>query len=111
MASCAENSTSSQSFFANLTDSFASFKTSSLVFLSICSICISEVDVKTCILELLAGLIASKACSISSCTQRAREAMVEFFIFFAIRLTPSQSPGEEAANPASITSTLSFSNC
>jgi len=28
-----------------------------------------------------------------------------------MRLTPSQSPGEEAAKPASITSTFSFSNC
>ena len=32
-------------------------------------------------------------------------------MFFAIKFTPSQSPGDEAAKPASITSTFNFSSC
>ena len=55
--------------------------------------------------------MASHACSISSGTHLARDAIVEPFILFAIKLTPSQSPGDEAAKPASITSTFNFSNC
>ena len=76
-----------------------------------CSICIAEVDVNTCILDFAAGLIASQAWSISSWTHLARDAIVEPFTEFAIRFTPSQSPGDDAANPASITSTFNFSSC
>ena len=71
----------------------------------------SDVEVKTCILDFLATLIASHALSISSGTHLAKDAIVELVIFLAIRFTPSQSPGEDAANPASITSTFNFSSC
>ena len=47
----------------------------------------------------------------SSGTHLASDAIVELCIFFAIKFTPSQSPGDEAAKPASITSTFNFSNC
>ena len=71
----------------------------------------SDVEVNTCILDLSATFMASQACSISSATHLARDAIVEPFTLFAIKFTPSQSPGDEAAKPASITSTFNFSNC
>ena len=54
--------------------------------------------------------MASQACSISSGTHLARDAIVEPFTLFAIKFTPSQSPGDEAAKPASITSTFIYTN-
>ena len=54
---------------------------------------------------------AFRAASISSFLQRARLKTVDFVIISLISLTASKSPGLEAANPASITSTPRFSSC
>ena len=55
--------------------------------------------------------IASQAASMSPGTQRASEAMVGVRTSLAMAETASKSPGELAANPASMMSTPSRSSC
>ena len=72
--------------------------------------CISEVAIKVCILELFAGFIASPAASISFSIALAKAQIVLFFIFEDILNTASKSPLLAIGNPASITSTFNFSS-
>ena len=96
---------------AYLTISSTVFKISSLDIFSLNSLCIGEVAMKVCILDLLAFLIAFAAISISLLTALAKLVTVEFLIFCAISSIASKSPGEAAAKPASIMSTPKASNC
>src|SRR5512137_702316 len=66
----------------------------------------SEVAMKTWRCGRSATLIASIARWGSPSRQRASAATATPFVSFAIRWTASQSPGEAAGKPASITSTL-----
>ena len=75
----------------------------SFVFLSICSICILEVDVKTCILDFFAT-------SISFLTALVKPQTVAFLTILEISTTELKSPGLETGKPASITSTPSSSS-
>ncbi len=54
---------------------------------------------------------ASAAREMSRSLVRASEQTVEFVTALAIARTASKSPLDDAANPASITSTRSFSSC
>ena len=109
VASSAENSMFGQNFLAYATICFACSSTSSGVILSLYSMCIGEVAMKTWILGSAAPLTASHAASMSLTLQRARLATVQSLTFSAMVFTDSKSPGDTMANPASIMSTLSFS--
>jgi hypothetical protein len=63
------------------------------------------VAMKTWMRDRRAFASASAAASMSSLRVRAREATVGRSIAAATALTPSKSPGEETANPASTMST------
>src|SRR5262245_16429607 len=69
------------------------------------------VAMKTWMRDLRAFATASAAASMSSLRVRAREATVGRSTAAATARTPSKSPGEETANPASTTSTPSRSSC
>ena len=66
---------------------------------------------KMWIRERRAPASASALASMSSLRVRQSEATVGWVTAAATALTPSKSPGEETANPASITSTPSRSSC
>ena len=77
-------------------------------FFSMCSALVAR---KMCARERGASASAAAAASMSESLVRQREATVALFTARATARTPSKSPGEEAANPASITSTPSRSSC
>ena len=58
-----------------------------------------------------ASASAAAAASMSAALARQSEATVTFLAARATARTPSKSPGDEAAKPASITSTPSRSSC
>src|SRR3989337_12403 len=74
-ASSAENSTSSVNCLARPTAATAASNTASLLILSFLCICISDVAIKVCILDLSATETASPALSISSFLALARPAI------------------------------------
>src|SRR3990172_4492679 len=77
---------------------------------SIFSIWMADVDMKTCIRFFWAGRTASQARSMSSGWALASEAITGPLTSRAMRDTASKSPGEEAAKPASSTSTASLAS-
>jgi hypothetical protein len=110
VASWGENSTSSTYRPARSTLSPTAFMTSSGVILSIRSIWIGDVEMNTWIRLRSAALSASAALSMSSGWVRASEAITGPRTSAAMRDTDSKSPGDEAAKPASITSTRSLAS-
>ncbi|MPM50180.1 hypothetical protein SDC9_96916 [bioreactor metagenome] len=110
VASSAENSISSQYFFAYRTISPVCSMTSSRVFLSLYSIWISDVAINTWMRGCFAYFTASHELSISFASARERLATVAVCISLAMARTALKSPWDAAANPASITSTPSNSS-
>ena len=109
-ASSAENSTSSVYSSASLTAFTAASTTWSGCMRSFFSMWMGLVAMKVWMRPDLAGLIAPPAAWMSRSLARASEHTVEFWIVSAIVRIASASPGLAAANPASITSTPSFSS-
>lgn len=109
-ASSGEKSTRSQSDFASFTASTACFVTSAGVIFSLCSMCIGDVAMKVWILGFLAFLIASAVALMSFSFARASPQISGFVKASAISFTDVKSSGDAIGNPASITSTPSFSN-
>ena len=75
------------------------------------SICKALVAIKVWILFELAPSRAFAACVISYSFERANEQIVASLTAAATALMASKSPGELAANPASMTSTCNRSSC
>ncbi len=73
--------------------------------------CSALVAMKMCTRERGASASAAVEASMSESLVRQREATVVFFTARATARTPSKSPGDEAAKPASMTSTPSRSSC
>ena len=105
VASSHENSTSSTPRAARVTDDVAAATTSSGVRRSFFSMCSALVARKMWMRERGASASAADAASMSAALARQSEATVTFSAARATARTPSKSPGDEAAKPASITST------
>ena len=111
VASSHENSTSSTFAHACVTEDVAAATTSSGRMRSFFSMCSALVARKMWIRERGASSSAAAAASMSVGLVRQSEAIVARSAARATSWTPSKSPGEEAAKPASITSTPSRSSC
>src|SRR6184192_848074 len=86
-------------------------RASSRVNPSLRSMCRSETGMTTWICGDCASLMARQTASISSRSARASAVTAKLRISRAMRLHASNSPAEELGNPASMTSTPSFSSC
>src|SRR3989344_1358021 len=111
VASMGENSTSLQYFLARCTISTAWPSTASRSLRNWCRIWMSEEDRKTWMRGDSAWRTASHAWSTSLATARDREAITGPLTSLAMLVTARKSPGELAANPASMMSTLKRANC
>ena len=110
VASSHENSTSLQNRFALRTEASVASITCARVIRSLCSIWMSEVAMKMWMRGLRAPCSDSIAASTSSSPVRASDATTQSTAWPTARM-PSRSPGDEMANPASITSTPSRASC
>src|SRR5690242_2691474 len=110
-ASSAENSTSSVYCRASFTARTAASSTASGSIRSLCFMWMGLVAMKVWILREAAGFTASPARFTSLSLARAREQTVESRTAAATARIASKSPGLDAANPASITSTRRRSSC
>jgi|GEM_PF-5660591 len=81
--------------------------TSSLLFLIVCILWMSEVDTNVCIISTLQSMQASR----SFVRTRARPQTSRLRPSLAMALTFCLSPSEETGKPASSTSTPSLSSC
>ena len=111
VASSHENSTSSTRDAAYSTAHRALSTTSCGSRPSFFSMCNALVARKMWIRERRAGASASAAASMSSRWARTSDATVGVFTPAATARTPSKSPGDAPANPASMTSTPRRSSC
>src|SRR6266545_8221387 len=111
VASCAENSTSSVYERARRTLRRVAASTSSRDIRSIEVMWTSLVEMNTWSRARRASRMASQARSMSPSSARHSAAITEPFTDSAMRRTASNSPGDDAGNPASMTSTPSRASC
>ena len=109
--SSGENSTSSHKFLAKRTACRACSCTCSGVMRSFFSMCSALVAMKVWMRARAAPLSASAARAMSRSLARASEHTVASLMASAIALTAAKSPLDDAAKPASMTSTCSRSSC
>ena len=111
VASSAENSMSEQNFLAKATLCATDSSTSSGVIFSLYSMCTGLVARKVWMRALSARRMEFQAASMSCSRQRASEQMVAPRTVSAMAAIAAASPGEAAAKPASMISTLRASSC